>query len=563
MAQPQSVARGLGQHTGMEPVLSLLGIGPSGRALGMQAGLVAASGGALLQALTITAACAKSEWGVGESRGAHLSTGVIVGQIVGAVLWAATADVVGRKEACCLSCVVGAGGAVVCAFAASFDVLVVASAVVGVAVAGTTLGPYVLAVERAPAASRGAFATTLALFAALGSAGAALAHALIAGGVDVVSAVGASDGATVGAQWRGVCAVVALAPFGAAVSCSKRLPESLRWLVQRRRFAAARRELDRAAAANFAGAAGRRRDVLAVFDAAARAPRPADAAPRAAACRVARSAASVASLCACGLEFLLAFGFFSVLSLVRLEFDADGRAAASAFYAAPRRLDAAEPCAAVDYGIVASALLSEVLGALAARHLVDRLGRRLTLAACFALAALGVLALAAPEYVASLDPLSRDALVVAMMTSRGALYGADAVATVFVAEMHGTESRFAALAVAYAAARLGGLVSASWVVSPNPLSTVSLLVTLVNVSAAWAALAMPSETALAPLDGAEPPPPKLPPPQAPPAPAPPVAAAVPAAAAANPFDDDVLRDAAPSPPLQTAVVDGEKTPLLT
>ncbi|KAH8053533.1 N-methylnicotinate transmembrane transporter [Aureococcus anophagefferens] len=148
-----------------------------------------------------------------------------------------------------------------------------------------------------------------------------------------------------------------------------------------------------------------------------------------------------------------------------------------------------------------------------------------------------------------------------MMTSRGALYGADAVATVFVAEMHGTESRFAALAVAYAAARLGGLVSASWVVSPNPLSTVSLLVTLVNVSAAWAALAMPSETALAPLDGAEPPPPKLPPPQAPPPPAPPVAAAVPAAAAANPFDDDVLRDAAPSPP--QAVVDGEKTPLLT
>ena len=136
MAQQQSVARGLGQHTGMEPVLSLLGIGPSGRALGMQAGLVAASGGALLQALTITAACAKSEWGVGESRGARLSTGVIVGQIVGAVLWAATADVVGRKEACCLSCVVGAGGAVVCAFAASFDVLVVASAVVGVAVAG-------------------------------------------------------------------------------------------------------------------------------------------------------------------------------------------------------------------------------------------------------------------------------------------------------------------------------------------------------------------------------------------------------------------------------------------
>ena len=47
------------------------------------------------------------------------------------------------------------------------------------------------------------------------------------------------------------------------------------------------------------------------------------------------------------------------------------------------------------------------------RHLVDKLGRRLTLAACFALAAAGVLALAAPEYVNSIQALSRDALVLA------------------------------------------------------------------------------------------------------------------------------------------------------
>ena len=48
------------------------------------------------------------------------------------------------------------------------------------------------------------------------------------------------------------------------------------------------------------------------------------------------------------------------------------------------------------------------------------------------------------------------------------------------------KARFGALALAYIAAKIGCLVSAYWVVSPNPLSTVSLLVTLVNVSAAWA-----------------------------------------------------------------------------
>ena len=95
------------------------------------------------------------------------------------------------------------------------------------------------AVERAPASCRGAYAATLALFGTLGSAFAVFAHGVIALGVDLVVAVGSEDDAStsaVGAQWRGVCAVVALAPFGAAVSCSTRLPESMRWLAQKRRF---------------------------------------------------------------------------------------------------------------------------------------------------------------------------------------------------------------------------------------------------------------------------------------------------------------------------------------
>ena len=567
-----------GSHTGLEPVLSSLGVGRSGRATLVQLGLVSASAGALIQALTITSACAATEWGVGADRAGRLKVAMIGGEVFGAFLWCSAGDAVGRREACCLSCVLGAGGIVICAFAASFDVLVAATATVGCAVAGATLAPVVLAVERAPARFRGRYAASLALFGTGGAALAALAHAVIAAGVAAARAALGDDASVVGAQWRGACAVVALLPFGAAVSCGKRLDESPRWLLSQRRYAQCRRDLERAAARNFGKEAAR--PTTRVLDAALAA---AESAPRptrsfsAAALRTLKMACGVGSLCACGLNFLLAFGFFSVLSLVRLEFDVEGRADASAFFALHRRRLGddfeVEPCASLDYAIVACALASEVGGALLARHLVDALGRRLTLAACFATAAGGVLCLAAPEYVGSIDPFSRSSLVFAMMTARGALYGATAVAPILVAEMHATDARFAAAALAYAAARLGALVSAFWVVSPNPLSTVSLLVTLVNVSAAWAALAMPVETARSALDAPDPPAGAAPPPKTVDA-----AAAVDDRPAAAPRRPPPPRPAIPAPEgaadsaaaraptvldASASAVDGEKLPLLT
>ena len=57
-----------------------------------------------------------------------------------------------------------------------------------------------------------------------------------------------------------------------------------------------------------------------------------------------------------------------------------------------------------------------------------------------------------------------------------------------------------ATAAAYTSSCIGGFCSAYWVRSPNPLSTITLLITLVNISAAWASLAMPIETANKPME---------------------------------------------------------------
>ena len=157
--------------------------------------------------------------------------------------------------------------------------------------------------------------------------------------------------------------------------------------------------------------------------------------------KVAHDAVRVSSLCCAGLQFLGAFTFFSVLALIRLEFDADsspfggafqGRRLRSSFASSSSsslvessQLDsfagASVECPALDYSIVFAALCSELGGVLVARHLVDSLGRRLALGACFAVAAAGALVLATPEYIPQLESFSTSALTAALMYASPAL----------------------------------------------------------------------------------------------------------------------------------------------
>ena len=87
-----------------------------------------------------------------------------------------------------------------------------------------------------------------------------------------------------------------------------------------------------------------------------------------------------------------------------------------------------------------------------------------------------------------------------MSLSRGALTTAVWLTLVYAAETHCDASRSATVAVAYSARGLGGLAASNWVASPNSISNVILLVTLVCVSVGWAAHALPMEMSRVPLD---------------------------------------------------------------
>ena len=106
----------------MDTTLSALGVGRSGRAALWHLGLACAAGGAVLEALTIAVPCAATEWMADDDDGdasARAGAAVVVGQIIGAVAWAAAADFLGRREAIVLACVGATGTCAVAACAST------------------------------------------------------------------------------------------------------------------------------------------------------------------------------------------------------------------------------------------------------------------------------------------------------------------------------------------------------------------------------------------------------------------------------------------------------------
>ena len=100
----------------MDTTLSALGVGRSGRAALWHLGLACAAGGAVLEALTIAAPCAATEWMADDDdsdASARAGTAIVVGQIIGAVGWAVAADFLGRREAIVLACVGATGSCAV------------------------------------------------------------------------------------------------------------------------------------------------------------------------------------------------------------------------------------------------------------------------------------------------------------------------------------------------------------------------------------------------------------------------------------------------------------------
>lgn len=522
----------------VDSINTRLGMGPSGRQTLIQSGLVVGAAGAVIQALTIATSCAHAEWGSRSekddaSSAVSLGQAVVWGQAAGAIAWWLVSDVFGRRETCCLCCVVMSASTAAASFASSYELFRACCVGVGFGLAGAALAPTLLVVERAPARFRGRCVVGLGLFGTVGSLLAMCAHSTLeAAGSSWAwwGILGSSDDAP---RWRTLCATMALLPFAAGISVSNYLEESIPWLVLRRKLSSARLAAEKAAVRNHPR--GSRRlvtEMLYTFDAVLAAVDGGDdlslressgdecgRASRRFATNLVNSVKSscrAAAVCGWGLAFLVAFGLVSVISLVRLEFDGNESARDAAFFVRDRRrasytslfsasfgVAKEEKCPAIDFSVAFSALSAELVGIAFAAHAVDVVGRRPALSVLCAAATAGVLVLAAPEYFP--DTLgdhrpSRPTLVAAMMTARGALAAGAVVVGLVVAETRSACDRAAASSFAYVFTRLGALLSTYWVVSPNPISTISLLVTLVDVSAAWAALAFPIEPNAMPTD---------------------------------------------------------------
>ena len=148
------------------------------------------------------------------------------------------------------------------------------------------------------------------------------------------------------------------------------------------------------------------------------------------------------NLCTMGFMFLVAFGLYGIMSLIRLEFASDGRNAAAPFR---RRLSLSysdsEPCPAIDYGLAFSGLAFDVLFVLIARHVVDVMGRHPCLAGLAAFAGGGLLFLCIPEYFPWAKGAPMNLIICMMSLARGGLTTAVWLTLVYAAETHGDASR--------------------------------------------------------------------------------------------------------------------------
>ena len=134
------------------------------------------------------------------------------------------------------------------------------------------------------------------------------------------------------------------------------------------------------------------------------------------------------TVCVHTMQFLLGFGYFSIVALIELEFEDEGR---SSVYMS-------DACSFV-YSVLAVSILTEIGALLAMRRVLDHLGRRLALGALFLVAAAAALVMALPQYV-SLS-ISNSLLRVCAFTCRATLAGASGAAAVFVPELYPTEVR--------------------------------------------------------------------------------------------------------------------------
>jgi len=161
-----------------------------------------------------------------------VTSSLLFGAAIGAVLGGRLSDAWGRRKTIILLSVLFLAGTIVCVFTPNTEVLVVGRVILGLAVGGTSTVVPVFLAELAPFEIRGSLAGRNEVMIVIGQLVAFIVNAVIG------NVWGGHEGV-----WRymlAVCALPAVALFAGMLN----VPESPRWLIEKGRIDDARRVLD-------------------------------------------------------------------------------------------------------------------------------------------------------------------------------------------------------------------------------------------------------------------------------------------------------------------------------
>jgi putative MFS transporter len=347
-------------------------------------------------------------WGLDRTVAALVASATFVGMFVGAWGFGALADRFGRRRIFILTVVLDAVFGLLSALSQNFEMLLILRFLTGVAVGGTLPVDYAVMAEFLPARRRGAFLVYLESFWAVGTVLVALlAWALIALNVPE------------SASWRYLLVLSAL-PGVIGFWIRRNVPESPRYLISRGRADEARAVLQQIARMN--GSQVEIGELRAV-----------PSATKAPLTQIWRSPLLRRTLLLSAIWFSLSLGYYGIFTWLPGIFRAQG------FEALPI------------YENLLLLALAQVPGYMLAAYLVEKIGRRWTLAGFLFGSA------AASYWFAVAD--SSIAIIIGGMMMSFALLGAWGALYAYTPELYPTDARGTGMGWASAMARVAGIMA--------------------------------------------------------------------------------------------------------
>lgn len=195
--------------------------------------LIAATGGLLFGFDTGVISGAlpslKDNWALNDHALALLTTGVLLGAVIGAIGSGKLSDYLGRRKMIIINAIIFAAGALGCAYATSIQMLIAMRILVGIAIGITSYVVPMYIAEISPAAHRGTLVTLNQLMITIGLLVSYITDYLFSNNADPAS-------------WRPMF-LIGVVPSIVLLTGMIFLPETSRWLISKNRYAEGKKVL--------------------------------------------------------------------------------------------------------------------------------------------------------------------------------------------------------------------------------------------------------------------------------------------------------------------------------